>query len=74
MCGVPGRACSGCYEVSYCGREHQTADWPRHKASCKPYKRCKDTQHQTLLVATRHIPVGAVVMRSKPLLVGPVSE
>lgn len=28
-------ACSGCRMVFYCGREHQKADWARHKKDCK---------------------------------------
>lgn len=74
VCGKPGRACSGCREVFYCGKEHQSSDWlARHKAACKPFKRSEDpkTGKKTLLVATRSIPAGTVVMRSRPLLIGP---
>jgi hypothetical protein len=27
--------CSGCEGVSYCSKDCQRADWPRHKAVCK---------------------------------------
>ena len=27
--------CSSCKDVHYCCREHQTADWKRHKKECR---------------------------------------
>jgi hypothetical protein len=35
VCGKAGSLCKGCSTVAYCGKEHQKADWPRHKADCK---------------------------------------
>jgi WD40 repeat protein len=35
MCGKPGRLCTGCRSVAYCGKEHQKQDWKRHKTACK---------------------------------------
>jgi hypothetical protein len=29
------KVCSACKQAVYCCREHQTADWPSHKAACK---------------------------------------
>ncbi|XP_051157736.1 uncharacterized protein LOC127279434 [Leptopilina boulardi] len=29
------KICSGCKMISYCGKEHQIQDWPRHKEFCK---------------------------------------
>ena len=29
------KKCGGCLQAFYCCREHQVADWPRHKAACK---------------------------------------
>jgi hypothetical protein len=45
-CALPGcgtreahpahfKSCSACRTVVYCSKEHQTADWPCHKAACK---------------------------------------
>lgn len=31
-------ACAPCEAVSYCSKEHQKADWPRHKAECPKKK------------------------------------
>lgn len=33
--------CGGCGAVLYCSAEHQRADWPRHKTSCKLVKECR---------------------------------
>ena len=32
------RKCDGCKLASYCGREHQVADWKHHKRDCKHLK------------------------------------
>jgi hypothetical protein len=29
------KTCAACRSVAYCSKEHQTADWPSHKAACK---------------------------------------
>jgi hypothetical protein len=29
------RHCTRCETVSYCSREHQLADWPRHRHECR---------------------------------------
>ena len=29
------KACAACKAVVYCSKEHQTQDWPAHKAACK---------------------------------------
>ncbi|KAF9535243.1 hypothetical protein CPB83DRAFT_872246 [Crepidotus variabilis] len=33
--------CSNCKVVRYCRQEHQTADWPNHKAICNKIKRSR---------------------------------
>ncbi len=29
------KSCAACRGVAYCCKEHQTEDWPSHKAACK---------------------------------------
>lgn len=31
----------GCHVVFYCGRDHQTSDWPQHKQTCIPIKKTR---------------------------------
>lgn len=33
--------CNGCQVVYYCGRDHQTSDWPKHKRVCSPIKKTR---------------------------------
>lgn len=35
VCSAPGKLCTGCKKVAYCGVEHQRSDWANHKATCK---------------------------------------
>ena len=35
--------CPGCQVVFYCSCEHQAADWPQHKQTCKPIKITRNT-------------------------------
>jgi len=41
MCSAPGKRCEGCMTVAYCGKEHQRADWKRHKGECKSLGKAK---------------------------------
>ena len=36
-----GKKCGGCKVVMYCCPEHQKADWPLHKSTCKKLKKLK---------------------------------
>jgi hypothetical protein len=29
------KKCSGCERTAYCCKDHQIADWPRHRPACK---------------------------------------
>lgn len=37
------RLCSSCKTVVYCSKDHQTADWPAHKAACKAARKAADS-------------------------------
>lgn len=41
VCGIPaaGQRCSGCQQVSYCGKDHQRQHWKQlHRKECRCYK------------------------------------
>ena len=41
VCGIPSTSkCSLCHKSSYCGKEHQTLDWKRHKDECTRKEEC----------------------------------
>ena len=67
VCGSAGRACARCRVDFYCGKQHQTQDWPRHKLGCGavgvvsgPNGRC--------LAVTKDVPAGTVLIRELPLI------
>ena len=35
ICGSPGKRCTSCKLVAYCGIEHQKQDWKTHRPVCK---------------------------------------
>ena len=37
--------CSGCEQVCYCSREHQKADWKRHRGACKSWQQDPNNPH-----------------------------
>ena len=56
-CALPGcsarelhvkhfKACAACRIPVYCSKEHQTADWPAHKAACKAARKADAAQQQ----------------------------
>ena len=36
------KKCTGCNEVTYCGKEHQKKHWAIHKKDCKCWKVIED--------------------------------
>ncbi|XP_033608644.1 SET domain-containing protein SmydA-8 isoform X3 [Cryptotermes secundus] len=75
-CAVCGKAvmsvlCSQCENVAYCGLEHQRSHWPEHKSLCSPYSIERTDTLGRYLVATRDIKPGEVILKEKPLVVGP---
>ena len=71
VCGAEGRPCSRCRVDYYCGKEHQTQDWARHKAGCGALLLRSDRRVGRHLVAARDIPAATVLMRERPLVTTP---
>ncbi|XP_070506795.1 SET domain-containing protein SmydA-8-like [Chironomus tepperi] len=73
VCGVESKQkCSGCNLVFYCSRDHQVADWKKgHKTNCKCYDiLCNDILGR-YMVAKRDIKPGEIILREKPIVIGP---
>merc|ERR1719221_1397167 len=58
--------CGGCHAVSYCGRECQLADRPRHKWNCLPVMVTEFPGKGRGLVAARDIKMGELIFKDKP--------
>ena len=54
-CALPGcgakeahpqhfKRCAACHTVVYCRKDHQLADWPRHKAACKAARKANEQE------------------------------
>ncbi|XP_053699243.1 SET domain-containing protein SmydA-8 [Sabethes cyaneus] len=73
VCGIPaGQRCSGCQQVTYCGREHQRRHWKdAHRAECRCYKVSRNAILGRHLAATRPIRRGEIIYRDPPMLIGP---
>ncbi|XP_050434775.1 SET domain-containing protein SmydA-8-like [Adelges cooleyi] len=74
VCRRPaGHRCGKCGRASYCGRPHQLADWPTHKAECRrpPYELRECPTLGRHWVARDRVPAGRVLLEEKPLACGP---
>lgn len=68
------KACSKCHCAYYCGREHQSQDWERHKLDCKALRKC-DFLHARPFLPSRELekyPLGCFpVTRSRSSVENP---
>ena len=51
--------CVGCRGVLYCNAEHQKADWPKHKATCKHIQEAHKAPGGVVKVTTTPAAAGA---------------
>ena len=58
--------CSKCHTITYCGRECQVADWPRHAWNCIPVMVTEIPGKGRGLVAARDIKMGEFIFLDKP--------
>ncbi|XP_076045904.1 uncharacterized protein LOC143028137 isoform X2 [Oratosquilla oratoria] len=63
--------CTGCKLVFYCSRDCQRDNWKLHKDVCRPYKVTKLQDLGRVLVASRDLPAGEVILEEAPLVIGP---
>ena len=63
--------CSKCHAITYCGRECQVADWPRHAWNCIPVMVTEIPGKGRGLVAARDIKMGEFIFLDKPAIVLP---
>lgn len=58
--------CSRCHAITYCGKECQVADWPRHSWNCVPVMVTEIQGKGQGLVAARDIKMGELIFKDKP--------
>ncbi|XP_059610034.1 SET domain-containing protein SmydA-8-like [Phlebotomus argentipes] len=73
VCGVEAfLKCAGCKNVVYCGKDHQKIHWRKgHKVMCKCFELKVDEVMGRYLVATRDIKQGEVILKERPMVIGP---
>ena len=57
--------CNGCHAITYCGRECQREDWPRHAWNCVPVMVTEIEGKGRGLVAARDIKMGELIFKDK---------
>ena len=60
--------CKGCHAITYCSRECQKADWPRHGWNCVPVMVTEITGKGRGLVAAKEIKRGELIFIDKPAI------
>ena len=60
--------CSKCHAITYCGKQCQVADWPRHAFNCVPVMVTEFEGKGRGVVAARDIKIGERIFMDKPWL------
>ena len=60
--------CSKCHAITYCSRECQKADWPRHGWNCVPVMVTEIPGRGRGLIAAKDIKKGELIFIDKPLI------
>ena len=63
--------CAKCHAITYCGRECQVADWPRHNWNCVPVMVTEIEGKGRGLVAARDIKMGELIFNDKAAITLP---
>ncbi|XP_046681271.1 uncharacterized protein LOC124368041 [Homalodisca vitripennis] len=72
VCGLEAQIkCPGCARILYCCEDHKKEDAGQHKTNCKPYRIERNEKYGRYLVANRDIKQGEMLMRERPVVVGP---
>ena len=58
--------CNGCHAITYCCKECQKEDWPRHAWNCVPVMVTEVPGKGQGLVAARDIKMGELIFTDKP--------
>ena len=68
-CGKDGnKKCSKCFSVSYCSRQCQVSDWPRHKGLCMPVMVRDLGDKGRGLVASRDFKAGDLIFEENTIV------
>ena len=60
--------CGNCHAITYCSKECQKEDWPRHKWNCLPVMVTEYEGKGRGLVAARDIKMGEVIFIDEPVI------
>ena len=64
---IPFKVCQ-CHAVTYCGKECQVADWPRHQENCIPVMVKEYGEKGQGLVAAKDIKMGEQILTDKAMV------
>ena len=60
--------CSKCHAITYCSKECQVKDWPRHSWNCVPVMVSEIPGRGRGLVAAKDIKKGEIIFIDKPVI------